>query len=182
MDPSSPDLSVGMFDVALSTGTSYTTRRAEAAASMMDAVQVFPGLMEIAPDLVAKYQDWPGADKLAERLKKAVPPQFLEPDEQTNAGPQIKPEEIQMMQQEFQKLQQENAAMKMDRSVEDRKLEIDWYKAQTDRIKALSDDAVDNNKMEQDGIAMILDHHSKAEDRKVKAMPKPPNSTNKGNE
>ena len=30
-DPLSPDLSVGRYDVALSTGASYTTRRVEAA-------------------------------------------------------------------------------------------------------------------------------------------------------
>ena len=38
--PRCVDLSVGMFDVALSTGTSYTTRRVEAAQAMMDAIQV----------------------------------------------------------------------------------------------------------------------------------------------
>ncbi|OYV41151.1 MAG: hypothetical protein B7Z80_02745, partial [Rhodospirillales bacterium 20-64-7] len=72
MDPHSIDLASGMFDVALSTGTSYTTRREAAAQAMMDAIQVWPQLMEIAGDLVVKAQMWPGADELSERLQKTV--------------------------------------------------------------------------------------------------------------
>src|SRR3546814_19093051 len=39
MDPNSIDLSIGQFDVALTPGTSYTTRRVEAAQAIMDAIQ-----------------------------------------------------------------------------------------------------------------------------------------------
>jgi len=73
MDPNSTDLSTGKYDVALTTGSSYTTRRVAAAEAMMDAIQVWPQLMTVAGDLVAKAQDWPGAEELAERLKKTIP-------------------------------------------------------------------------------------------------------------
>jgi hypothetical protein len=118
MDPNSVDLSVGMFDVALSSGLSYTTKRVEAAQSMMDAIQVWPQLMGIAGDLVVKAQDWPGADKLAERLKKTIPPQFLEEGEEGGLG--VTPEQIAEMQAQLQQLQMENIQMKMDRSLEER--------------------------------------------------------------
>ena len=155
MNPNAIDLSVGMFDVALSTGTSYTTRRVEAAQAMMDAIQVWPNLMQVAGDLVAKAQDWPGADKLAERLKKTIPQQFLEEDERT--GPGLPPEAIEQMQLELQTLTQENQSIKMDKTLEFKKLEIDSYNAETQRIRALSDHEVDANQMEMDAIKTILD-------------------------
>lgn len=145
MDPNAIDLSVGMFDVALTTGTSYTTRRVEAAQAMMDAIQVWPQLMTVAGDLVARAQDWPGADKIAERI------------EQTMGQSQIDPAMVEKMQQELQKLTLENQQMKLDISVEQSKLQIDEYKAQTDRIKALSDHEVDNNQMAMQGVKMILE-------------------------
>ena len=162
MSPDSIDLSVGMFDVSLSTGTSYTTRRVEAAQAMMEAIQVWPELMGVAGDLVAKAQDWPGADKLAERLKKTIPPHFLEEDEGGGLG--VTPEQLNEMQQQLQQLQIENQEMKMDRSLEEKKLEIERYNGETQRIRALSDNEVDGNKMEMDAIKMILDSSAKVDD------------------
>ena len=155
MDPNSVDLSVGMFDVALSTGTSYTTRRVEAAQAMMEAIQVWPQLMSVAGDLVAKAQDWPGADKLADRLKKTIPPQFLEEDEGGGLG--VTPEQLQEMQMQLQQLQMENQEMKMDRTLEKEALTIKKYDAETQRIRALSDHEVDANEMEMNAISTILE-------------------------
>lgn len=151
-DPRSPDLSVGKYDVALSTGASYTTRRVEAAQAMMDAVQVWPQLLQVAGDLVAKAQDWPGADDLADRLKKTIPQQFLDPDEQTQPDPQI-----QQMEMAMQALMQENQQLKTDKELEFKKLIIDVYNAETQRIRALSDNEVDANQIQLDGIKTILD-------------------------
>lgn len=165
MDPDAIDLSVGMFDVALSTGTSYTTRRVEAAQAMMDAIQVWPQLMSVAGDLVAKAQDWPGADKLAERLKKTIPPHFLEEGEE---GGGIDPQMLEELQMQLQQLQMENQQLKTDKTIDFKKLEIDSYNAETNRIKALSDHEVDANQMEMDAIAMILDGHKTADEHDMK--------------
>jgi len=151
-DPDSPDLSVGRYDVALSSGASYTTRRVEAAQAMMDAVQVWPQLLQVAGDLVAKAQDWPGADDLAERLKKTIPQQFLDPDEQQGPDPQL-----QQMQMAMAALQQENETLKTDRDIDYKKLMLDLYNAETQRIRALSDNEVDGNNIELEGIKTILD-------------------------
>lgn len=166
MNPDAVDLSVGMFDVALSTGTSYTTRRVEAAQAMMDAIQVWPQLMSVAGDLVAKAQDWPGADKLSERLKKTIPPQFLEEGEEGGLG--ITPEGLQEMQQMLQKLQMENQELKADKSIDEAKLLVDRYNAETQRIRALSDHEVDNNKMEMDAIQMIIDSSKSLDEVEMK--------------
>jgi hypothetical protein len=153
MDPKSPNLAVGNYDVALSTGTSYMTRRVEAAQAMMDAVQVWPEMMGIAGDLVAKAQDWPGAQELAERLKKTIPPQFLDEEEGGGqpATPPIDPAMVQQVMQKMQELEQENALLKA-------KHDIEMYKAETDRIKALSDNQVDATELEQNALAEILAH------------------------
>lgn len=155
-DPKSPDLSVGRYDVALSTGASYTTRRAEAAQAMMDAVQVWPQLMQVAGDLVAKAQDWPGADKLAERLQKTIPQQFLDEDQREGPDPQIA-----AMQAEMQAMAQQIQILETDKEIEFKKIEVAAYNAETQRIKALSDNEVDATKVNQDAIKTILDHSVK---------------------
>lgn len=165
MDPNSPDLSVGLFHVALSTGTSYSTRRVEAAQAMMDVLQVAPELMAVAGDLIIKAQDWPGAEKLAERVKKTIPPQFLEDDDPAKQqGPQVTPEQIAEVQARMQELDAENKALKADKTIDFAKLKIDTYKAETDRIKALSDNEVDANDMEMNAIQMILDSSTKLDE------------------
>ncbi len=169
MDPNSIDLSVGMFDVALSTGTSYSTRRVEAAQAMMDAIQVWPQLMQVAGDLVAKAQDWPGAEKLAERLKKTIPAQYLTDDEKKDgAGPGVSPEEVAQMQQALQQLQMENVSLKQDKSIDFEKLQVDKYNAETQRIRALSDNEVDGNMMEMNAIQAILDGSHKLDEQDIK--------------
>lgn len=156
MDPNAVDLSVGMFDVALSTGTSYTTRRVEAAQAMMEAIQVWPQLMTVAGDLVARAQDWPGADKIAERL------------EQTMQSQQADPEQMAKMQQELQKLQMENAALKLEQKNKQGELEIKTYDAETKRIGVLSDHEVDAQQLQMDAIRAILDGSARLDEHELK--------------
>ncbi len=163
-DPESPNLATGSYDVALTTGTSYMTRRLEAAEAMMNAIQVYPELMQIAGDLVVKAQDWPGADDLAERLKKTIPPQFLSEEEQKNAGPAAPPMTPEMMAQ-MQELQKENEDLKKQYELKVRELEIKEYDSETKRIMALSDNQVDATQLEQNAIAEILAHSR--EERKI---------------
>lgn len=161
MNPDSIDMSIGKFDTALSTGTSYTTKRVEAAQAMMDAIQVWPQLMSVAGDLVAKAQDWPGAEKLAERLKKTIPPQFLE-DEEGGVG--ITPEQLQEMQQALQQLQAQNMELTQQLKDKQAELQIDAYNAETQRIRALSDNQVDATETNYKGIKMILDGAAKVDE------------------
>lgn len=158
MDPNAIDLSVGQFDVTLSTGSSYSTRRVEAAQALMDMVQVAPEVAQVAGDLIATNMDFPGADKLAKRLKKLVPPQYLEDDDPDKQAAQLPtPQQVQEMQQKLMELDTENKELKADKTIDFKKLEIDAYNAETQRIRALSDHEVDANQMEMDAIGMILD-------------------------
>jgi hypothetical protein len=160
MDPTSIDLSVGMFDVALTSGTSYTTRREAAAEAMMDAIQVWPQLMQIAGDIVVKAQDWPGAEELSERIQKTIPAQFLTPEQQKENGgpPPVPPEVIQQMQQALQQLQQENQQLKLDKTLDFKKLEIQSYEAETKRISALNQDQGKETPPDMTALTTLLDN------------------------
>jgi hypothetical protein len=99
------DLSVGKYDVTVDLGPSFASKRQEAAASMLDLAKTVPQLMQAAPDLVAKSLDWPGAQELAERLKKTVPPNLID-DPANKNGQQIPPQVQQQMTQMGQMVEQ----------------------------------------------------------------------------
>jgi hypothetical protein len=107
MDPNSIDLAKGKYDVVVDVGPSYTTKRVEAAESMMQFVQAVPMAAQAAADLIAKAQDWPLADEIGDRLSKMLPPGLVQPD-----PAKMSPEEQQqyaMQQQQAQAQAQEQA-------------------------------------------------------------------------
>jgi hypothetical protein len=127
---------------------------------MMDAIQVWPQLMEIAGDIVVKAQDWPGADELAQRLQKTMNPAFLTPEQQKENGgpPPIPPQVVQQMQQAIQQLQQENTQLKLDKTIDFKKLEIQSYEAETKRIAALNQDRGTEGPSDMDALDRLLDN------------------------
>jgi hypothetical protein len=172
MDPSSPDLSKGKYDVAITTGASYTTRRVEAAQAMMEAIQVYPQLMQVAGDIIVKAQDWPGAEELSERLVKTIPPQFLSDKEKAEMGDQPdvqgmmaqqaqQGEQLQQATEELQKLQQENLILKTKHDTEAHKLRIEEFKAETDRLIAYADIAKADSQLS----FQLLEHEAEADFR-----------------
>lgn len=68
------DMTVGRYDLVISTGPAYATKRQEAADSMMQFLQTMPEQAQLVMDLIVKNFDWPGADEMAERFQKALPP------------------------------------------------------------------------------------------------------------
>lgn len=75
------NLKQGEYDVALSVGPNNQTKRMEAASSMMAMVQAYPQLMELAGDLLIGNLDWPYAEVISKRLKRAISPQVLDPND-----------------------------------------------------------------------------------------------------
>lgn len=67
------DLGVGKYDLTVSAGPSYNSRREEAAVQMSEFVKAFPQAGPLIGDLLAKNLDWPGAEEIAERLKAVNP-------------------------------------------------------------------------------------------------------------
>lgn len=98
------DLTSGKYDVRVSVGPNYTTRRQETAESMMQFLQAFPGVAPVVGDLVAENMDWPGADQFAERLRATMPPGIIKqdkmPPEQQQAMAQQRESEAMMAQKQ----------------------------------------------------------------------------------
>ena len=156
------DPSVGQYDVVCTAGPSYTSRRQESVQAMMQILPQAPQLMQGAGDLLIKAMDWPGAEEIAERLVKMMPPE-LRPekesdpdDEEEGEGDQLPPEvqaalqekdamlqqmdqAIQQMQAELESKQATEQAAMMKVQIEAQKVEIDRFKAETDRLKAEAD-------------------------------------------
>lgn len=110
-DPSNPDsidINKGKYDIAVDVGPSYSTRRVEAAESMMQFVQAFPAAAEVAGDLIARSQDWPMADDIADRLKKALPPGMVQ--EEPKSEEEAQALQAQAMQAQQQQQMQQQAA------------------------------------------------------------------------
>lgn len=96
---------VEMYDVTVSVGPSYQTRRQEAATSMLTLVQHYPPTMQIAGDLVVGNMDWPGAREMADRFRKALPPALQEQKEGQMPDPQTLMQQVQQLSQQVQVLQ-----------------------------------------------------------------------------
>ena len=86
-EPAFIDLKTGKYDILVETGPSYSTKRVEAADSMMQFVQAVPQAAAIAGDLIAEAQDWPNAEAFAKRLRKMLPPGVAAAEGPRSAGP-----------------------------------------------------------------------------------------------
>jgi hypothetical protein len=102
------DLSAGLYDVSVSAGPSYQSRRQEATAAITQFVQAYPNAFPMIGDLLAKNMDWPGAQEISERLQKLLPPELRPPgpDGQPQGQAAPPPEMVQQLQQAEQQLQQ----------------------------------------------------------------------------
>ncbi len=76
------DLKVGQYGVAVTSGPSYATMRAEAADAMVQFGQSWPKLMDIAGDKVVKAMNWPGAEEIAERIARTIPKEIRDDPEE----------------------------------------------------------------------------------------------------
>jgi hypothetical protein len=81
------DLSTARFDVRVTIGPSYSTRRMETADAMLQFMQAVPAAAQVAPDLVAKALDFPGAEEVAKRLRNTIPPAILADPDDPNTQP-----------------------------------------------------------------------------------------------
>jgi len=140
---------VGKYDVSITVGPSYNTKRMEAAATFVEMAKGAsdPASAAILRYLVMRNSDSAGSDEAAKLLKTMLPPQALQAL-QTNQPipPQVQAMVQQMQaqfaqaQEEFQKLQQENQSLKAGERVAMVKLQVQekesLMKAQLDKADA----------------------------------------------
>jgi hypothetical protein len=83
------NLDIGKYDVMVSVGPSYSTKRQESAEWMSQMVQAKPELMQVVGDIMFRNFDMPGADDIADRLKKLLPPLLQENDDEGEPDPRM---------------------------------------------------------------------------------------------
>lgn len=135
------DLSQGKYDVTVEAGPSFTTRREEAAVSMMEFIRVFPQAAPLIGDLLAKNLDWPGADEISKRLAAMLPPQVQGQNPQLAALQQQMQQMDGMAKQAVGELQKQLAEMAQQVANKQREEEIKQYDAQTKRMSEVADAA-----------------------------------------
>jgi len=131
------DFSVGKYDVVVTTGPSYETKRQEARDSMIQMSGANPKFAEVAGDLLVQNMDWPGAKEIAERIKKTMPPEIVGDDED-EMPPQAKAVLAQLTQQlegMKQELMQAQDIIKTDSIGIQSKERIETMKIQADLKK-----------------------------------------------
>ena len=68
------DVGVGRYDVTISVGPSYQTKRQEATTTNLELMKNVPIVQQVGADLIIREMDIPNADMLADRVKKALGP------------------------------------------------------------------------------------------------------------
>ena len=133
---------VGKYDVVVTTGPSYMTKRQEALDAMGMILQSNPQLWQVAGDLFIKNMDWPGAQEMAKRFEKIIDPKIMADSDES---PEMQQAKMQMeaMGQELDQLQQmlQNVGKSVEMQDLDRKAfeaEIKAYQAETQRLTAVS--------------------------------------------
>lgn len=126
--------SVGVYDVCVTTGPGYMTKRQEALDAMSMLLQSNPQLWTVAGDLFVKNMDWPGAQEMAARFAKIIDPKVMEGEDQSP--------EMQMAKMQLEALTKElnqvvGMLQRVEQSIEAQEVQIKAYDAETKRISAV---------------------------------------------
>lgn len=145
------DLSQGKYDLTVTTGPSYTTKREETAVQMTEMMRAFPQIIPIAGDLLVKNLDWQGAEEIAERLKAVLPVPLnggLPPEVQQQM--QAMGAQLEQAKTMFEQMQAYIGKLEADNSTEMAGVRVKQFEAETKRLAALG-------KIQADGGANVTD-------------------------
>ena len=132
---------VGTYDVMVTTGPGYMTKRQEALDAMSQILQSNPQLWAVAGDLFIKNMDWPGAQEMADRFKKILDPKVLATDDQSpemvaaQQQMEVMAQELNRMVDIIEGVQADVAKREVD--IKEYKAQVDAYDAETKRISAM---------------------------------------------
>jgi hypothetical protein len=143
------DLTAGKYDVMVTAGPGFTTRREEAATQMMEFIRIFPQSAPLIGDLLAKNLDWPGAEQVAERLRAMLPPQA-----QGKVNPMVAQlqqllqkqdadakQAIGQLQQQIAQLGQQVKDKSQEMAIKGQELQVKQFEAETRRAEVLKPEA-----------------------------------------
>lgn len=121
------DIGVGRYDVTVSVGPSFQTRRQDATDALTKFIQAYPAVFPQIGDLLAENMDWPGSKKVAARLRKMLPPELQDDPNIASLPPEVqsKLQQLEMqLQQVTQAYQQSKQALDTDQAKQQAQIEI----------------------------------------------------------
>jgi hypothetical protein len=128
---------MGKYDVAAEVGPNIQSKRKEAVDALTLILTEAPALTGIIGDILLRNMEFDDASEAAMRLKRMVPTQAL------GQGPtqteQAQMQQIQQLQNALQQSMQRQGRNELRIEGKNQLRDIDIYKAETDRIKALAD-------------------------------------------
>jgi hypothetical protein len=137
------DLTAGKYDVVVTTGPSFSTRREEAAALWAEMAGQFPAIIGVAGDLIAKSTDLPYSDEIAKRLQMLLPPEI---QQQIAEGKDIPPEAMAVL---AQAKQMSEMVAQQGQFVQQAAGEADQKKAEAEKAVSAVEKAIANLKTEE---------------------------------
>ena len=131
---------VGKYDVAVTTGPSYMTKRQESLDAMSLLLQGNPNLWAVAGDLFIKNMDWPGAQEMSQRFAKTIDPKLL--SDADDPALQAAQQQMEAMGKEMDQMHMmlQNVSKSMeaqDLQVKQFDSQVKAYDAETKRISAV---------------------------------------------
>jgi hypothetical protein len=167
------------FDVVVTMGRAFSTKRMESFDMMTSVLQTSPDLLPMVGDIFFANSDMAGADQLAERFKKMLPPNLQEqPDGQKPDPEQVMAENAQLKQQMQvlgAQLQDAQNPLKVEEirqqsAVEQKKLQLDHDKTMASakfehelQMKKMDVEAkTSTTVMQHDTAEAIAQHNSEA--------------------
>ena len=158
------------YDVTVTTGPSFDTRREETQNMIANIMQTNQQLVPLIGDLFFKYSDVPGAEAISARLKKTLPPGLAEPEDgqeaqdpekmqlqaqlqEMQAQMQQMAAELQNKQGELQLKMQENQLKAAELKLQEMELQIESAKARGEHQNEQSKEAFER-KIKEHGAAI----------------------------
>jgi hypothetical protein len=174
------ELSDDDFQVVVTMAPNNNTRREEATTAIMELIQAVPQITPLIYDIFIGGMDFPGAQAIAERLKKTIPPELLEEqggEQQMVMTLQKMQGQIKQDQQIIQTLSQQMEMLGKEletKGIENKtKYEIAKLDAQSKiivaNINALSDDNDRATKMSQFWFGITNQMENEARQRKIES-------------
>ncbi|RZG47031.1 portal protein [Acinetobacter wuhouensis] len=154
------NLTVGRYDIRMTTGASYISQRQENKQALTQLLQFVPQIGQAAPDLLVKaFDDGNMLDDIVERIKKPLNPALTQDGEDDPQMQAVMQQYQQQMQQLQMQLQQAMAQVEDKNAERQAKFEIEQLKAETTLAVAQINNVAKAELEELKGaINLILQH------------------------
>lgn len=161
------DIGTGRYDVIISVGPTYQSKRQEAVSTQMDLLKVLPPQTgQILVDLIVRNMDIPQANEMADRIKKTLPPNIVEGDQ---GDPKVQLQQAQAQLQQFsQQHELMTKALQEAQQVIQTKQVEQQGKVQTVQIQEQSAQTIE--KMKLDAQITIAEINTKAQNAMERAQ------------